>query len=50
MSSVLTQMQGNEIRAGILGTQCRLKRIRIPGVALLAQRRNVIDIDAKLHH
>jgi hypothetical protein len=46
MTAVFAQMQGNQIGTRILSSQGGRNRIRIGGVSLLAQGRNVINIDA----
>jgi hypothetical protein len=46
MAAVFAQMQGNQIGTRILGSQGGCNRIRISGVSLLTQGRDVINIDA----
>jgi hypothetical protein len=46
MAAVFAQMQGNQIGTRILGSQGGRNRVRIGGVSLLTQGRDVINIDA----
>ena len=47
VAAILAQMQRDVVGAGLLGEQRRLHRLGIARVALLAQRRHVIDVDAE---
>ena len=46
--AVFAQMQRDVVRAGLLGQQRRMHRIRIRHAARLPHRRDVIDVDAEL--
>ncbi len=43
--AILAQVQRDVVRAGLLGQQCGLQRLGIARVALLAQCRDVVDVD-----
>ncbi len=47
MASVLAQMEGDDIGAGLLGHQGSLNGLGIAGPAHLAQGSNMVDIDTK---
>ena len=48
VAAILAQVQRDAVGAGLLGHQRRLHRLRIARAALLAQRRDVIDVDAQV--
>ena len=48
VSSIFAQMHGNAVRTGLLGNQRRFYRLRIRSAARLAQRRDMVNIDAKM--
>jgi hypothetical protein len=50
MPTVFAQMNGDAIRAGLLGNQSRKQRIRIGSAARLTQRGHVIDIYTEVKH
>jgi hypothetical protein len=48
--AVFAQMYGDRIRAALLGLECRLRGIGVWRSACLAQRRDVIDVNAQSYH
>src|SRR5690606_30772325 len=50
VAPVFAQMQGDQVRPGVFCPQGGLDGIGISGETLLAQRCNVVDIDAQFYH
>ncbi len=48
MPPVFAQMNGDAVRACLLGYERRVQRIRIAGAPRLPQRGDVVDIDAEM--
>lgn len=48
VAAIFAQVQGNEIGAGFFGQQRRGDRVRVGGAARVAQRGDVVDIDAQV--
>ena len=47
MAAVFPQMQRDAVRAGLLGLQRRMERVRVRGTTRLTQRGDVVDVNAE---